>query len=82
MLCPLSVTSSRLLNKSSKGDAVAIAEAYRRKKRQEAIGLHKDEVQKAKKFTKIINEHGSNKTSRRRHVLEVSCQSLWFMKQG
>ena len=61
---------SRLLSKSSKGDALAIAEAYRRKKRREAIGLHEDEVQKAKKFTEIINEHGSkNKGS---PVLAVS----------
>lgn len=67
------MTSSRLLSKSSKGDAVAIAEAYRRKKRQEAIGLHEDEVQKAKKFTKIINEHGSKvRSPRKTHVLEVS----------
>ena len=53
---------------------MAIAEAYRRKKRQETIGLGKDEVRKAKKFTKIINEHGSSRTPRRKHVLEVSRQ--------
>ena len=64
---------SRLLNKSSKGDALAIAEAYRRKKRRETRGLHEDEVQKAKKFTEIINEHGSKNRSQESHdVLAVS----------
>lgn len=69
---PLSSTRSK--HKSSKGDAMAIAEAYRRKKRQETIGLRKEEVQKAKKFTKIINEHGSSRAPRRRRSLEVSLQ--------
>ena len=50
---------------------MAIAEAYRRKKRQEAVGLRKEEVQKAKKFTEMINHRGS-KSSRRSHAIEVS----------
>ena len=60
-----------MLSKSSKGDALAIAEAYRQKRRQEASGLHEDEVQKAKKFTEIINEHGS-KNKPESTVLAVS----------
>jgi hypothetical protein len=63
---------SRMLSKSSKGDAVAIAEAYRRKKRREAIGLHEDEVQKTKKFTEIINEHGSRNKHPESPALAVS----------
>lgn len=63
---------SRMLSKASKGDAVAIAEAYRRKKRREAIGFHEDEVQKAKKFTEIINEHGSKNKHPESPVLAVS----------
>lgn len=63
---------SRLLSKSSRGDALAIAEAYRRKRRREAIGLHEDEVQKAKKFTEIINEHGSKNKQPESPVLAVS----------
>lgn len=50
---------------------MAIAEAYRRKKRQEANSIRKEEVQKAKKFTEIINDRGS-RSSRRARVLEVS----------
>ena len=63
---------SRSLSKSSKGDAVAIAEAYRRKRRREATGLHEDEVKKAKKFTEIINEHGNKNKHPESPVLAVS----------
>ena len=63
---------SRMQSKSSKGDALAIAEAYRRKRRREAIDLHEDEVQKAKKFTEIINEQGSKCKGKKSHLLDVS----------
>lgn len=70
-----------MLSKSSKGDAVAIAEAYRRKKRRETIGLHEDEVQKAKKFTEIINEHGSKNKHPESPVLAVSHKIKGILKQ-
>lgn len=69
---------SHLLSKSSKGDALAIAEAYRRKRRREAISVHKDEVQKAKKFTEIINEHGSKNRTQELHLaVSHKNQRLW-----
>ena len=46
---------SSLSGRTHKGNAFAIAEAFRRKKRQEEV-LRKEDMQKAKKLTKMLNE--------------------------
>ena len=52
----------------SKGDAFAIAEAYKRKKRQEM--LRDEDVTKAKNITKIINEPDSKPVTKK---IKVQC---------
>lgn len=49
---------SNLSGRPSKGDAFAIAFAYQRKKRQEEL-MREEEVRKAKKVTRMLNEPDS-----------------------
>ena len=71
---------SNLSGRPSKGDAFAIALAYQRKKRQEEL-LREDEVQKAKKVTRMLNEPDS-KSSTTKSVVSLrvrECTCMWLL---
>ena len=57
-----------------KGDAFEIAEAYKRKKRQEM--LREEDVTKAKNITKIINEPDSKPTTKKVKA-QVKCMHMY-----
>ena len=59
--------------KRFKGDAIAIAEAYRRRKRHEATDLWRDdEILEAKKLAKMINRAESDSKSSSKRTEHVT----------
>lgn len=66
------------MNRHSKGDAIDIALAYKKKKLEEEGMLREEDKIKAKKVAKMINQDSKSSSSKRMSPLamSVSCNGL------